>query len=190
MKTIDNFSSVDGIRPEMSDQETFELEQKIIEDVLFTVESQRSGKNLKTSLMPEYSNLIKIYYRYIDLCEKVKLTGDLTKLEKEDKHKVAELHKLIMNNLPPNYICQYLPLRFTQPDSEKIRTMISEQFNGFFLEPKAVNFASLVRVYCYPNNVVSIRVVILQFIKFKVKFFLRRIWMIVWKMSLILSLMI
>lgn len=62
-------------------------------------------------------------------------------------------------------MCLYLPLRFTENDQERIANVFTENFTHFFLDKRAEYFTIKVRVFSYPNNVNSIRIILIYYKK-------------------------
>ena len=54
----------------------------------------------------------------------------------------------IQNYLPGNYVCNYLPIRFTENDREKISSVILEHFQHFYLDKNAEYFTVKV-IFCF-----------------------------------------
>lgn len=51
-----------------------------------------------------------------------------------------KLPEKIQKYLPGNYVCNYLPIRFTENDREKISSVILEHFKHFYLDKNAEYF--------------------------------------------------
>ena len=59
-----------------------------------------------------------------------------------------KLPEKIQKYLPGNYICNYLPIRFTENDREKISSVILEHFQHFYLDKNAEYFTVKV-IFCF-----------------------------------------
>lgn len=81
--------------------------------------------------------------------------------EKEILSKGEQIGKKIKELIPRDYKFSYLPLRFSIADTERIRSIIAENFSDFFMKVKdPCMFAMACKVFPFPNKISSLRVII------------------------------
>ena len=63
--------------------------------------------------------------------------------------------------MPKNYQFCYLPIRFSVADPERIGSILSEKFRGFYIGAGEESFfAAACQVFPFPNEISSVRVII------------------------------
>lgn len=63
--------------------------------------------------------------------------------------------------IPRDYRFCYLPLRFSIADTERIRSIIAENFSDFFMKvPDPCMFSFACKLFPFPNKISSLRVII------------------------------
>lgn len=73
----------------------------------------------------------------------------------------AEVASKIKELIPRDYRFCYLPLRFSIADTERIRSILAENFSDFFMKvPDPCMFAFACKLFPFPNKVSSLRVII------------------------------
>lgn len=71
--------------------------------------------------------------------------------------KLAKKMKVL---IPRDYKFCYLPLRFSLADTERIRSILSENFSDFMKAKDPCTYAYACKVFPFPNKISSIRVII------------------------------
>lgn len=71
--------------------------------------------------------------------------------------KLAKKMKIL---IPRDYKFCYLPLRFSLADTERIRSILSENFSDFMKVKDPCTYAYACKVFPFPNKISSIRVII------------------------------
>jgi hypothetical protein len=80
--------------------------------------------------------------------------------ESEVMQKAEKLSKKVKVLIPRDYKFCYLPLRFSLADTERIRSILSENFSDFMKAKDPCTYAYACKVFPFPNKISSIRVII------------------------------
>lgn len=82
------------------------------------------------------------------------------------QQRLNKIVQFIKTKIPFGYFVNYLPLKANVENIEQIMLTIKSNFNDFIIKPKEKTmFISICRVFPYPNNINSIRIVIIYFVK-------------------------
>lgn len=174
MQPVGNTFAPSIIQPPWSSDKVKFTEDRITRRLIVEISSKRSANNLTTKWRHDQEQLSVLLSNYLYHLEKLCMfDGDAPDSAKNDKdlqtiEDVQALPEKMRKYLPGNYSCNYLPIRFTENDIEKIGSVFMEYFRHFYLDKTAEFFSIKTRVFPYPNGIISIRIVLAYYRKIEI----------------------
>jgi len=155
---VGSFFYMNNLSPPHSVEEIRHFEETMLNKIQITINQKRSGINLETFWKPKEDKINQILDKYLRLL----FTNDTMKeypeviVERSSKI-VTEIKEM----MPKNHLFKYLPLRFNIADTERVRSIVAENFSEFYLSaPSESFFATSCKMFPFPNKISSIRIII------------------------------
>ena len=139
------------------------MTDSLIKEMRIGICAARSGKNLPNKLKKKHEKINKQLNKYLDYLEDISM-GRMTE-ETFAKNK-KEWEVVCRKYMPKFYKMEAQCVRFNFFETEIIRREITDELESFWnCKIKNVMFATSARIYAYPNQTVSVRIMLAKFYK-------------------------
>ena len=144
-----------------------EFELKIQKDIQFTINYQRSFKNMETKWKNKNFDFKNLFNKYLKILQ----AFQINRLSKKKLREFCENWKMkLIKKIPAGFEMNYLSLQYNSIDAEKIRLQISEKYSAFYLNvSKPAIFIINVKIFGYINQIFNTRILICYFVENKEK---------------------
>ena len=133
----------------------------LIKEMRVGIAAARSGKNLTTKFKPKNEKINKQLSKYLDFLE----NRSLNRLSEEEfNKKYIDWVTVCKKYMPKFYRMEAQAVSFNFFETEIIRREITDDLEKFWYSKiKNIVFATSARVYGYPNQAVSVRIILAKF---------------------------
>ena len=162
-KSLGSFIKNRKLYESFSKNKIEEFENKILKDIQFTINYQRSFKNLETKWKNKNLDFKRLFNKYLKILQ----AFQIGRLSKKKLRKICENWKMkIIKKIPAGFDMNYLALEYNNIDSEKIRLQISEKYSAFYLNVNTpAIFVINVKIFGYINQIFNTRILITYFVE-------------------------
>ena len=157
------FYSLCNFGPTHSPSVIRKMTDSLIKEMRVGICAARSGKNLPNKLKKKHEKINKQLNKYLDYLEDISM-GRMSE-ETFAKNK-KEWEVVCRKYMPKFYKMEAQCVRFNFFETEIIRREITDELESFWnCKIKNVMFATSARIYAYPNQTVSVRIMLAKFYK-------------------------
>lgn len=155
------FYSLCNFGPVYSPSLVKKMTDSLIKEMRVGIAAARSGKNLPTRFKKKNERINKQLSKYLDYIE----NRQLNRINEEEFNKSKHDWEVVVQKyMPKFYRMEAQTIFFNFFETEIIRREITDELESFwYTKIKNVVFATSARVYSYPNQVVSVRIMIAKF---------------------------
>jgi len=158
---FETFYSLSNFGPVYSPGLIKKMTDALIKEMRVGIAAARSGKNLTTKFKPKNEKINKQLSKYLDFLE----NRSLNRLSEEDfNKKYIDWVTVCKKYMPKFYRMEAQAVSFNFFETEIIRREITDDLEKFWYSKiKNIVFATSARVYGYPNQAVSVRIILAKF---------------------------
>lgn len=158
LNKVGAFHNIPALEAPIDPEDIHRYEAIIMKDIKFTITQQRSALNKETRFRSPKDKLSSLLGEYLKVMHVFECSKKSEKHILEDGETVARKMKEL---IPRDFKLCYLPLRFSILDTERIQSIIAENFSEFFMQVKdPCMFAAACKIFPFPNKINSLRIII------------------------------